>query len=178
MKAMKNTSKKTIPRMTALLLGIGFVLGGFAWADAAKDQSQNSDLAISLTARKVVPQTDGQEKLLPADRAFPGEVIQYDALYLNRSREPLSNVSPVLPIPNGMVFVPDSAKPAPAEASLDGRSFQAIPIKRKITTPTGEEKEEEVPSTEYRALRWHLGDMASGARMTVTARTKLIPAGR
>lgn len=178
MKAMKQTRMKLIPRVGAAVLGVGLVLGGFAWADAAKEQNRNSDLAISLTARKVMTQQDGREKLVVAERASPGEVIQDHALYVNRSQEVLNDVAPTLPIPNGMVFVPDSAQPAPAEASLDGRSFLPIPIKRKVTTTTGEEREEEVPPTEYRALRWQFGAMASGARMTVTARTKLIPAGR
>jgi len=130
-----------------------------------------------IAAKKVVKSTDGKERLLPADRAFPGEVIQYDALYQNQSAKPLSGVSPTLPIPSGMIFVPESATPAPAEASLDGKSFQPIPILRKVTLPNGDEKMEEVPATEYRALRWRAGDLAAGAKTTVTARTMLALAG-
>jgi len=164
-------------KLTGALLGIGLVFSGLTWADSAVAQSAKNDLAISLTAKKVVRQADGKEKLLPADRAFPGETIQYDALYLNQSAKSLSGVAPTLPIPNGMIFVPESATPAPAQASLDGKKFQPIPIMRKVTLPTGEEKEEEVPATEYRALRWNAGDLAAGAKTTVTARTKLVPAG-
>jgi len=178
MKPTKTNWSNPLVKFGGVLLGIGFMLGGFAWADAKKARLETNDLAVSLTARKVVTQDNGLEQLLPAERAFPGEVIQYDALCVNQSMKPLDSVSPTLPIPKGMVFVPNSAQPAPAEASTDGRTFARIPLKRKVLTSTGQEREEEVPPTEYRALRWHLGKLASGARATVSARTKLIPAGQ
>jgi uncharacterized repeat protein (TIGR01451 family) len=179
MKAMKTRRTDLLAKLTGLLLSLGLITGGHTWAASPSVQSANAknDLAISLTAKRVIKQADGKEKLLAADRAFPGEVIQYDALYVNQTAKPLTSVSPTLPIPNGMIFVPNSATPAPAEASLDGKSFQKIPIMRKVTTPAGEEKEEEIPATEYRALRWQAGDLAAGATTTVTARTKLVPAG-
>ena len=175
MKAMHQKRTNLLGKLTAGLLGAGLALGGLSGAAAPNAQNPKNDLAISLTARKVVKLADGKERLLPADRAFPGEVIQYDALYLNQSEAPLNNVSPTLPIPTGMVLVPESASPPPAEASLDGRTFEPIPLKRKVRLPNGDEKEEIVPPTEYRALRWHVGDMAAGAKATVSARTRLTP---
>src|SRR5262245_7474952 len=179
MKTTKTLRANWFSRSGAALLGIGLILGGLTWAASptVPSASAKNDLAISLTARKVMRQSDGKEKLVPADRAFPGEVIQYDALYLNQSDKPLSRVAPTLPIPNGMIFVPQSASPQPAEASLDGKTFQAIPILRKVTLPSGEVKEMEVPAAEYRALRWRPSDLAAGGRTTVTARTKLAPVG-
>jgi hypothetical protein len=161
MKASKTNRTRASAKLAGALLGAGLILGGITWAasPAVSSVTAKSELAISLTAKKVVKQADGKEKLLAADRAFPGEVIQYDALYVNQTAKLLTSVSPTLPIPNGMIFVPNSAMPAPTEASLDGKSFQKIPILRKVTTPTGEEKEEEVPATEYRALRWQAGDL-------------------
>lgn len=163
-----------------LLLGAGLILGASSWAGSptATAQSANAknDLSISLTARKVVLQADGKEKLIVADRAFPGEVIQYDALYKNQSAMPVTSVAPTLPIPVGMVFVPESASPAPSEASLDGKKFEPLPIRRKLKTPGGGEAEVEVPAIEYRALRWNAGELAPGAKTTITARTRLLPA--
>ena len=179
MKASKTSRTRASAKLAGALLGAGFILAGITWAApaSAAPATAKSDLAISLTAKKVVKQPDGKEKLLAADRAFPGEVIQYDALYVNQAARPLTSVAPTLPIPNGMIFVPNSATPAPAEASLDGKSFQKIPIRRKVMTPAGEEKEEEVPATEYRALRWQPSDLAAGATTLVTARTRLVLAG-
>ena len=181
MMTMNTTTKTRINRFTklnGLLLGCSLILGGSSRAATPTVQSAGAknDLAISLTAKKVVIQADGKEKLVVADRAFPGEVIQYDALYVNQSAKPLTSVAPTLPIPNGMVFVPASASPAPSEASLDGKTFEPLPILRKVRMPNGEEKEVEVPATEYRALRWKAGDLAAGAKTTITARTKLVPA--
>lgn len=175
MKAMNTKQTNLLGRLTAGLLGAGLILGGSSWAAAPAAQNSKNDLAIALTARKVVKLADGKERLLPADRAFPGEVIQYDAQYVNQSAKPLNNVAPTLPIPTGMVLVPESASPSPAEASLDGRTFQPIPLTRKVRLPNGEEKEEVVPATEYRALRWHIGDMAAGTKTLVSARTRLVP---
>jgi len=122
-----------------------------------------------------VLQADGKERLVVADRAFPGEVIQYDALYENQSAKPITSVAPTLPIPVGMVFVPESASPVPSEASLDGKKFEPLPIVRKVRMPSGVETEVEVPASEYRALRWEAGNLAPGAKTTITARAKLVP---
>jgi len=178
MKVTKEIRRNPTLRWTSGLLGVAFLLGGLTWAAANKAQIAKSDLAISLVARKVVVQADGKEQLLPAERAYPGEIIQYDAHYVNQSGDSLGRVSPVIPIPNGMVYLPNSANPPPAEASLDGRTFAPIPLRRTVVTPSGERRVEEVPPTEYRALRWRLGALTAGGQATVTARTKLIPAGR
>jgi uncharacterized repeat protein (TIGR01451 family) len=165
-------------KLTGLLLGSSLILGGSSWAAptaTAQSTTAKSDLAISLIAKKVVLQADGKESLVAADRAFPGEMIQYDALYENQSAKPLTSVAPTLPIPVGMVFVPESASPAPSEASLDGRKFEPLPILRKVRTPSGEEMKVEVAATEYRALRWKAGDLAPGAKTTITARARLVP---
>ncbi len=178
MNAPRKTRTNRTLLLTSALVGIGLLVGQTTWAEASKAPAPKNDLAISLTAQKVLSQANGQEKLVPAEVAFPGEVIQYDALYSNQSASQISHVSPVLPIPRGMVYVPDSAKPAPAEASLDGRKFEPIPLRRVVSLPNGEQKEEEVPPSQYRALRWNLGEMAAGAKATVTARAKLVPVGR
>jgi hypothetical protein len=63
----------------------------------------------------------------------------------------------------------------PSEASLDGKKFEPLPIVRKVRMPSGVETEVEVPASEYRALRWEAGNLAPGAKTTITARAKLVP---
>ena len=150
------------------------LFGLLSWAASAGDPSK-SDLAISLQARKVIAQPNGQEQLQPAERAFPGEVIQYDARYVNQSSRPLRQIEPTLPIPLGMVYLEDSAKPAPLKASLDGKTFETIPLHRTVQMPNGEVQVQEVPATEYRALRWFISEMAPGTQTNLVARTRLIP---
>ena len=158
--------------------GVGFaVLGGMTLAllggtDAAAAESKG-DVAVSLVAQKVSVGADGKEVLRPADRAFPGEVVQYDAHYRNQARKPVRALEPTLPIPRGLEYLADSARPAPSQASLDGKTFAPVPLTRRVTLPDGSFKEEPVPVSEYRALRWSLGDLEAGKTVTVTARARL-----
>jgi hypothetical protein len=158
--------------MIAVVVSVG--VSSLCSAAAPAGENAN-DLAISLTAQKVIKGPDGKEVLQPAERAFPGEIVQYDAHYLNKGQQPLRHVEPTLPIPRGMTYLPDSAKPAPAQASLDGKKFEPIPLKRKVTLPDGTVEEREVPATEYRALRWVVGRMEAGGQTTVVARAKIVP---
>ena len=139
-------------------------------------QVHAGDIDIRLTARRVLAKPGGQELLQPAESAFPGDIVQYDAVYHNRSARAVSNLQPTLPIPAGMEYIPDSARPAPAQASLDGRRFEPIPLKRKVTLASGKVREEEVPPAEYRALRWAIGDLAAAGTTNIVARTRLVPA--
>jgi uncharacterized repeat protein (TIGR01451 family) len=157
------------------VLTLTLILGALAWASPARAQSKG-DVAISLVAQKVIKAADGKEELKPADRAFPGEVVQYDALYRNTSERGVRNLEPTLPIPSGLEFLPDSAKPAPAKASIDGRTFEPFPLMRKITHPDGTIEQRPVPPSEYRALRWSVGDLAAGQSVAVSARARLIAA--
>jgi hypothetical protein len=130
-------------------------------------------VVVALTAQKVLTAADGKEKLQPAERAFPGDIVQYDASYRNVSGEAVRNLEPTLPIPRGLEFLPESAKPPPAMASLDGKTFAAYPLKRLVTLPDGKQEEQPVPWSEYRALRWTVGDLPAGQTVTVTVRARL-----
>lgn len=151
-----------IPFLALLLLTLGA-------------QVHAGDLDIRLTAQRVLAKPDGQELLQPADRAFPGDIVQYDAVYQNRGPRAISNLQPTLPIPAGMEYLPDSAKPAPAQASLDGRRFEPIPLKRRVTLASGEVREEEIPPSDYRALRWSAGDLSAAGKTTIVVRARVAP---
>lgn len=153
----------------AALLGGTFIIAVILLAAPAHAQSQ---VAVSLLAQKVTVK-EGKEILVSAERAVPGEVIQYDARYQNQGKRAVQQLAPTLPIPAGMVFVPNSAVPAPAQASLDGKSFAALPLKRQVTRPDGRVVEEEIPATEFRALRWQVGDLAAAGKTNVIARARL-----
>jgi len=164
-----------IPRFwTSELLALLIILAALVVALSA---SAAEDLNIQLTAHRVFTQTNGQEQLAPAQQALPGDIVQYDALYQNRSNRALRQLQPILPIPAGMEYVPDSARPEPTHASLDGRRFEPIPLKRSVTLPTGQVLEEEVAPGEYRALRWSVGNLAASATTNVVARTRVAPVG-
>ena len=152
----------------SLALALVVLRPGSAEAQAAKN-----DVVVTLKAQKVLRAPDGKEVLQEADRAMPGEVIQYDAVYKNQSASGVRNLVPTLPIPRGLEYIPNSAKPAPAKASVDGKTFEPLPLKRKVTLPTGETVEQPVPPSEIRALRWEIGDLDAGAAAQISARARL-----
>src|SRR6185369_16657911 len=110
-------------------------------------------VAVELTAQRVT-KAQGKEVLAPADEARPGELIEYRALYRNDGAGEARGLMATLPIPRGTQYVAGSALPRRVEASLDGRTFAAVPLKRTEKTPDGRTIVQEVPVAEYRALRW------------------------
>jgi uncharacterized repeat protein (TIGR01451 family) len=166
MKMKMNRMVRWIAPLLAFVLVV--VAAPQTFAQAAKN-----DVVVTLKAQKVLRGPDGNEVLKVADRAMPGEVIQYDAIYKNESKNGVRNLVPTLPIPPGLEYIPDSAKPAPAKASLDGKTFEPLPLKRQVKLATGETVEQPVPPSEIRALRWELGDLDAGAAAQISARARL-----
>jgi uncharacterized repeat protein (TIGR01451 family) len=134
---------------------------------------QANPLVTQLEARKVVRGADGKESFAPADNAKPGDVIEYVATYRNSGKQPVRNLDATLPIPHNTEFVPGSAHPANAQASLDAKSFAAMPLKRS-TVKDGKPIEALVPVRDYRALRWHAAELPADKTATFTARVKVI----
>ncbi len=171
-KCMKTTRiSDAVRKRTNQAIGLALLFGAI-YADPANAQNAN-DVIVTLKAQRVVRSNDGKEVLRVADRAMPGEVIQYDALYRNQGKTGVRNLQPTLPIPAGLEYLPESAKPAPSKASVDGKNFAPIPLMRQVALPDGKTKEEPVPPSEYRALRWDLGDLDSGKNALVSARARL-----
>lgn len=136
-----------------------------------------AEVVANLTARKVVSAPGGSPAYQPADKASPGDVIEYQVVYTNQGKSPVKNLVPTMPIPAGMEYIPGSAKPAQLMASLDGKTFEAVPLKRTVTLPNGKQELREVPYEEYRFVRWTAGDMAAGSSTMVSARTKMSDVG-
>jgi uncharacterized repeat protein (TIGR01451 family) len=137
----------------------------------------SAEVIANLTARKVVSAPGGGPAYQPADQASPGDVIEYQAVYTNQGKSLVKNLVPTMPIPSGMEYIPGSAKPAQVMASLDGKKFEAVPLKRMVTLPNGKQELREVPYEEYRFVRWTGGDMTAGSSTMVSARTKMSDVG-
>lgn len=147
-----------------------------AAAGEAKAVAQpGTDVEAVLGARKVVRGADGKETLVDAKTAGPGEILHYTVTYRSKSTAPAQNVEATLPVPEGMQFVPNTARPGLAMATLDGQKFELIPLKRKVRLPDGKEVEREVPAAEYKAIRWKLGELPPGKQSIVSARMRLNP---
>jgi uncharacterized repeat protein (TIGR01451 family) len=151
----------------------GAALLATAFAQAQTPPKANGPLETRLEQQKVTRAADGKEILVAADAVRPGEVIEYKATYRNTGPQPLRNVEATLPIPPNTEFVPGSLKPGNAKASLDGRAFADMPLKRTVTRD-GKQVQEEVPAREYRALRWYPGELGAEKTLAYTARVKVV----
>jgi uncharacterized repeat protein (TIGR01451 family) len=134
----------------------------------------DATVQVTLTARHVSG-AHGKEVFTAADQARPGDVLEYRTTCRNTTGTAVRQVMAVLPLPAGVEYVPGSATPAAVEASLDGRTFEPVPVMRRVRAADGRSVMREVPASEYRALRWSVGQLGGGAERTVTARARISP---
>lgn len=134
----------------------------------------DGDVTVTLHAARVT-MANGREVLAPADQAKPGEVLQYRAVYTNTGKRDVRQLMATLPIPAGVEYLPTTAAPAAVLASLDGRTYAAVPLTRKERTADGREVIVEIPASEYRFLRWAVGQLPAKQTRTMTARMRVAP---
>jgi uncharacterized repeat protein (TIGR01451 family) len=157
--------------LTTLLLWTLVLAGGQAIA-ADADQ-----VGATLRAFQVVG-AGKDAKLVPTVQANPGDVIEYQVTYHNAGKVPAKQVKATLPVPEGgMAYLEGSASPGALQASLDGVTWSAPPLKREVVRD-GRRLQEIVPPGEYRFLRWDLGDLAAGQSVTVSSRMRLGDPGK
>jgi len=135
------------------------------------------NVKVSMTAHRITTTDRGEERLVPAEQARPGETIEYRARYHNEGDAAVRQLVASLPIPAGTEYVPGSAAPAQVLASLDGKTFAPVPLKRRVRLADGREVERDVPAREYKALRWTIGTLAANGERTVRARMRVTPVG-
>jgi uncharacterized repeat protein (TIGR01451 family) len=154
-----------------LVMALAMVAGGVSWAEGTLSKSE--DLKLDLKAFKVLHKANGEEILVSADKIKPKEIVEYQVRYSNTGDRLLRNIQATLPIPTSLEYIPGTATPSNPSASLDGKSFAPIPLKRKVKAVDGTEKTILVPYAEYRFLRWSLSELGAGKSATVSARARL-----
>lgn len=135
------------------------------------------DVEVVLQQHKVVKHGN-KESLEAVDRIKPGETVEYQATYRNVSKKTVHELKAILPIPAETEYLSGSARPAKVEASVDGVNYAPIPLRKKIKLANGQIEEQDIPLSEYRSLRWTIGDLAAGQKIPVFARVHLAPAGK
>lgn len=150
-------------QVVMLMLGAAFAGGAQARAEVVSQ----------MVGVKVVAGADGRESIESADTVKPGDVIEYRVDYRNKGDESARALEVTLPIPAGLEFLPDSARPGEVRASLDGKTYQAIPLKRRVKGADGREVEQLVPLAEYRSLRWNAAALGAGKGSRFTARMRV-----
>jgi uncharacterized repeat protein (TIGR01451 family) len=135
----------------------------------------HAEVQIQLTAHRVEKDAKGAEVLTPAEEIKPGQLVEYRAVYTNDGGTAVAKLFATLPIPPGTEFLSSSASPAGAQASIDGKSFAPMPLRRKVRLADGREVQRDIPLSEYRYLRWSLGTLAPDQDKTVRARVRVTP---
>jgi len=180
MDGIKGWSVRTVKAM-AFCLGAALALSAQAQVkgDATATQKANaaasSPVSVHLEQFKVLRGDKGEEKFLPAESVKPGDVIEYRATYTNVSKKPVKALVAVVPLPEGLEYIPESTKPvspAAEAAAKDGR-YAAQPLVREVKGKDGKVHTERVPYYEYRSLRWNIGDLVVGKAFEVKARARV-----
>lgn len=174
--------RDTAPWHRAVRLGIGALLGAacafsaLAQTGAAVARPEQAAVApaavtVELQQSKVVKAADGKEQLLDAASVKPGDVLEYTVTYTNKTGKAVSGLVADLPIPEGLEYLPRSAKPGATlvKAAVKDGEFAPEPLMRKAR----DGKTEPVPYSDYRALRWTLGQLPAGGVASVSARAKV-----
>ena len=176
----KNLNRLGVVAVSALWL---FAAVAMVWAPVVLAQGAAADspkkdegvVKIDLKAFRVVVGENGKESFAPGDEAKPGEVLEYRAVYFNSSKTAVSNLGAKIPIPTGTEYLPDTAKPASAHASLDGVKYAPMPLMRKVKRLDGKEVEEKVPYREYRSLLWEIKEVKGEGAAAASLRVRLFP---
>ena len=143
----------------------------------ATGAAADGDVAVTLAAARVVVGEHGAEQLVTTEAVRPGDVVEYRATYTNQGDSAVRGLTATLPIPVDTNYLGLTATPGDVEASTDGVNFAAIPLMRKVVGGDGRERWEPVPASEYRALRWQIGELRANASASVAARV-VVPSPR
>lgn len=158
---------------------VAFIMLGTAIAPAQAAPSKSSSksplqVELSVAKRAVVL---GKERWVPTKEIKPGDTIEYRAIYRNVGKTDLQQVKAMLPVPSAGAYVLGSASPDSAQASLDQKTFSAMPLMQRITDDQGQSIDQPVPAEHYRAIRWVIDTLPAGTSHEVSMRVHVFKAG-
>ena len=146
---------------------------GMALAQSSKPQITLEGFLVRSSIK------DGKtiESFEKANRAQPGEIVEYRLKAVNSGSAAISNLNVDLPVPRETAYLDGTASGpnnATLLASFDAkRSFGQLPLKRKIIKD-GKTNEEIVKANEFTNLRWAIkGAIPAGQSLEFKARVKV-----
>ena len=146
---------------------------GMALAQSSKPQITLEGFLVRSSIK------DGKtiESFERANRAQPGEIVEYRLKAVNSGSAAISNLNVDLPVPRETAYLDGTASGpnnATLLASFDAkRSFGQLPLKRKIIKD-GKTNEEIVKANEFTNLRWAIkGAIPAGQSLEFKARVKV-----
>jgi uncharacterized repeat protein (TIGR01451 family) len=126
-------------------------------------------VALSVSAEKEVTTLANGKKvtrLVPVKKIAPNEVIVYTVNYANKGDETATNAVIEDPIPNGTVYIPDSADPAlePSFSIDHGKSYNKPSLLTyDVKLANGKIERRTASSSQYTNIRWTIKEIPAGA---------------
>lgn len=150
------------------ILVFSFVTQGIA-------QEVSEEVSSELKVYKITANDGGEEVAEEVESITPGDTLEYRVTYTNNLGNAISNLQPMLPIPEGIRYLEDTASPEVSMASLsfEGKNFQVLPIIREETTSSGLIVKREVPASQYRRLQWNVSTLEASESITMSARVQV-----
>jgi uncharacterized repeat protein (TIGR01451 family) len=167
-----NRRRSVLQRIAFAIFAVTLTSAATLAADSVYAKSE-AGVKGTLTQNKVVVAADGKESLASAEKVKPGDVVEYQARYINEGATPVTNLIVTLPIPKGLELIAKTDLPPGALASVDSVKFEPTPLKRMVRRADGTQVAELIPLNEYRALRWQVAQLAAGKSAVFVARAKV-----
>lgn len=140
-------------------------------AQTQTPQRQGSSVGIqSVVNAFIVQNINGQETLTPINAGTPvksGDILEYQGLFTNNSSERVRSMDVTLSIADGLELV-GGIHPRFPHATIDGSRFVRSPIRANVGGQV-----QELPLSNYKALRWTLEDIGLGGTSVVKYRAKV-----
>ena len=176
-----NCTVSTRVKRRASLLGLACLLAASGLASQARAAEGDDALrkpqpiVVNLKQFKVMLNAKGESRLGDASLVLPGDVIEYQATYSNRSTSVLT-VTATLPVPEAVEYIKDSAKSKPSlshSVAQKDSLFAQEPLVKKVTSVGGTTVSQPVPLADYRFVRWDLGKLLPNTSVEVSIRAKV-----
>ena len=142
-----------------------------------------AELRSEMAAYVVRTGADGTERLETAERARPGDVIEYRLTHTNTFPDALRDLAIVGPLPEGLELLNafrSADMPAVFELRGDfdpdspGEEWSPLPVTRIVVEPDGSRRAEPARREHFTAVRWRLdGALPSGGAVRHAYRAKV-----
>jgi uncharacterized repeat protein (TIGR01451 family) len=151
---MTNRCGRTLLIFSLCLSGVLMFSAAVSWAQPAP----RLDLKTTVE-KEVKTQKNGKwvTEMVPADKTSPGDILVYIITYQNEGKLAAVDAQIVNPIPQGIVYRPDTGEGQDAEITFsidNSRTWHKPPIMIQVKKPDGTVESKSAPAERYTHIRW------------------------
>jgi uncharacterized repeat protein (TIGR01451 family) len=170
---MKNSKKMST--LNKILIG---TVASFVLLSTHAIAAQKGHLKVTSNVQKmVVVNKEGKKsyEFIAATKVLPGETVQYNTYFENISDKPADNINIVNPIPEHLVYLPNSAQGENTTImfSVDGGKNYGKAGTLRVKSADG--KLQLAKPSDYTHIQWrYIGNLAPKSRQAVVFRARLL----